>query len=302
MKQLYRSDLHVHSNFSNKSSIWAMRKLNCPESFTSPRFIYNTARKLSMDYVTITDHNTIAGALEIAHMPGVFISAEVTAYFPENGCKIHVIVLDVSESSFRELMTLGKNVYELVAYLQREGIVHFVSHPLYDMNEKLTVDVIEKMLLMFDVFEVKNGARAEQFNSLIGSVISSLNPDSYERLPDRHDISPCSVTSWHKATVGGSDDHSGFFIARAYTVTRKGRTLGDFLASIRENIPEMYDSYDDRSFEEILDREAKRLVNDMSFLNSINSEDRNRRIFRVTSYLASRMIYVYTNQRDGFIR
>ncbi|HEC97642.1 MAG TPA: glycosyltransferase [Nitrospirae bacterium] len=365
MKQLYRSDLHVHSNYSNKSSIWAMRKLNCPESFTSPRFIYNTARKMGMDYVTITDHNTIDGALEIAHMPGVFISAEVTTYFPENGCKLHVIVLDVSESSFRELMTLGKNVYELIAYLQKEGIVHFVSHPLYDMNEKLTVDVIEKMLLIFDVFEVKNGARAEQFNSLISNVIHSLTPESYERLPVRHDISPCRVTSWHKATVGGSDDHSGFFIARAYTVTRKGRTLDDFLASIRskrvwaegdngdpltlahsiygigyrfyserlksgtrnatpfidyllsrlfdensgkvslldkikffvrKNIPEMYDSYDDRSFEEILDREAKRLVNDMSFLKSINSEDRNRRIFRITSYLANRMIYIYTNQ------
>lgn len=108
MKSLYRADLHVHSSFSDKPSFWAIRKLNCPESYTSPEFIYNTAKKVGMDYVTITDHDTINGALEIAHLPGVFISVEVNTYFPENGCKIHVIALDISEDVFKEIMGLRK--------------------------------------------------------------------------------------------------------------------------------------------------------------------------------------------------
>jgi hypothetical protein len=50
-----------------------------------------------MTHVTITDHNSIGGALEIAHLPGTFISEEVTSYFPEDGCKLHVLALDITE-------------------------------------------------------------------------------------------------------------------------------------------------------------------------------------------------------------
>ncbi len=366
MKHLYRADLHVHSSFSNKPSIWAMRKINCPESYTSPRFIYDTARKAGMDFVTVTDHNTINGALEIAHQPGCFLSAEVTTYFPEENCKVHVVVLDVTESTFREIMNLRKNIYELVAYLQGEGIVHFVSHPLYDMDDRLSVDVIEKMLLMFGVFETRNGARAARFNSLTEDITTSLTPGKYEALAAKHDISPCTVTHWRKGMVGGSDDHSGFFVARAYTVSAEGETLNDFLSSIRGNrtwtegdsgdpltlahsiygigyrfyteklkrntknsmpfvdhllgglfdkqagplsfvdklrffvkkhMPELYgDGHDGRSFEKILDIEAKRLVNDRRFIRSISDEDKNGRIFSITGYLANRMIYIYTSR------
>lgn len=59
MNKPYRADLHIHSRYSNKPSIWALRKFNCPESYTAPKFIYETAKKNGMDYVTITDHNSI---------------------------------------------------------------------------------------------------------------------------------------------------------------------------------------------------------------------------------------------------
>ena len=114
MKTLYKADLHVHSSYSNKPTYWALRKFNCPESYTSPQFIYATAREMGMDYVTITDHNTITGALEIAHLPGAFVSVEMTSYFPEDSCKIHVVVLNITESIFRDLMGIRKNVYEMI--------------------------------------------------------------------------------------------------------------------------------------------------------------------------------------------
>lgn len=40
-----------------------------------------------MDYVAITDHNTIFGALEIAHLPGTIVGVELTCHFPEDGCR-----------------------------------------------------------------------------------------------------------------------------------------------------------------------------------------------------------------------
>ncbi len=365
MEKMFKADLHVHSCHSNKPTYWALRKFNCPESYTSPRFIYDTARKLGMDYVTISDHNTISGALEIAHLPGTFVSVELTGYFPEDNCKVHVVVLHITEERFRELMVLRKNLYEMVAYLRRHGIVHFLAHPLYAQNEKLSADHIEKMLLLFDVFEVKNGARAERFNRCVTDILAALTPERMELLANRHNIAPYGDTPWRKAMVGGSDDHSGLFISSAHTTVPGGETLGAFIGGIRagksqadgedggpltlahsiygigysfyrerfksrignsapfvralidrffdvapsrsslleriklfvrKNLPEMYDGYEGWSFEEILDREARRLLSDTGFLASIDAESRNRKVFAVTSYLANRIIYIYTER------
>jgi glycosyltransferase involved in cell wall biosynthesis len=345
--------------------MWALRKFNCPESYTSPSFIYNFARKKGMDYVTITDHNSINGALEIAHRPGAFVSAEITTYFPEDGCKTHVVVLDVTEAIFKDAMNARKNVHDLVAYLRKNHIVHFAAHPLYDMNFRLTVETIERMLLLFDVFEVKNGARAGRYNSLVFDILASLTREKMEMLADKHGIVPYGDHPWLKAVVGGSDDHSGFFVARAFTVSENGSDIGKFVDSIRErqcraegedgdvltlahsiygvgyrfykeeiekknvasfpfvnalltrvlngqnkrqplfeklnlffrkSIPEMYTDYEGRTFEEILDREAKRLLNDADFLKSMSVGDINRRVFTVVSYLANRLIFIYTQR------
>ena len=71
-----RVDLHVHSRFSRHPSQWFLKKIGCPESFTDPLKIYQNARRSGMSLVTIADHNTIEGALEIAHLPDTFISEE----------------------------------------------------------------------------------------------------------------------------------------------------------------------------------------------------------------------------------
>ncbi len=365
MSKTYKVDLHVHSNHSNKPSSWTLRKFNCPESYTKPEFIYHTALKKGMQHVTITDHNSINGALEIAHLPRTFISTEVTTYLPDNGCKLHVVVLDITESTFRDIMSLRKNVYELVGYLHKKNIVHFLAHLLYDMNSRLTLETVEKILLLFDVFEVKNGSRSRRYNNLIGDLAHSLSEQQIEKLTDKHGIVPYSVEPWKKAMVGGSDDHSGFFIARAYTVSERGENLAEFMTAIRKkqvraegedgdaltlshsiygigyrffkekiepkrnnqfpfinallnrvfnvnsgklslsdkinlfikkNLPEVYDGHDGKTFEQILDIEAKRLLNDAKFIQTISTEDINRKVFAVTSYLVNRLIYIYSER------
>jgi len=365
MTGLLKADLHVHSRYSNKPSMWALRKLNCPESFTDPLQIYNAARKKDMQFVTITDHNTINGALQIAHLPGSFISCEVTTYLPDDGCKFHVIALDITEARYSSIMHLRKNVYELVAFFHEHNIAHFLAHPLYDINMKLSLGAIEKMLLLFEVFEVKNGSRATKYNSLIENVLSTLTEKKIEMIADRHGFAPYGQTPWVKGTVGGSDDHSGFFIGRTYTVSPFVRNVNEFIASIREkkvwpggedgdplvlahsiygvgyrflterfakkrigtfpfinallkrvmnagegkasffekmnlfirnNLPELYDGYEGKSFEQILDKEAKRLLNDPGFLELISTADMNRKVFAVTSHLVNRLIYIYTER------
>ena len=71
-----------------------------------------------------------------------------------------MVVLDVSEAQFAELQRVRKNIYELIPYCRQEGITHFLAHPLYVQNDRLTADHVERLLLLFDTFEVRNGARA----------------------------------------------------------------------------------------------------------------------------------------------
>jgi glycosyltransferase involved in cell wall biosynthesis len=211
-----RIDLHVHSKYSERPSQWILKKLDCPESFTEPLQLYDIARRRGMTHVTITDHNSIGGALEIAHLPGTFISEEVTSYFPEDGCKLHVLALDISEAQHADIQRLRKNIFDLVAYFAQEKIFNIIAHPLYAVNDRLTVDHFERLLLLFQNFEL-NGARNNRENQTLRGILNSLCPDDIQRLIDRHGITPSFAHPHQKRLFGGSDDHSALNIARTYT-------------------------------------------------------------------------------------
>src|SRR4051812_27804292 len=87
-----RADLHCHSRASNKTGEAALNAIGCPESFSPPADVYEQARRRGMDFVTLTDHDTIAGATEISNLPDVLVGEELTCWFPEDHCKMHVLV------------------------------------------------------------------------------------------------------------------------------------------------------------------------------------------------------------------
>ena len=86
-----RCDLHIHSRFSARSEEWLFRRFDFPDSYSDPRELHRLLRERGMDFVTITDHDTIDGNLEIAELEGTFISEEVTTFFPTDPCKIHLL-------------------------------------------------------------------------------------------------------------------------------------------------------------------------------------------------------------------
>ena len=186
-----------------------------------------------MDFVTISDHNCIRGALEIADLPGTFISAEVTTYFPENGCKVHVLVLGIDEEQFRMIQELRANIYQLQHYLLEENILCSISHPLFRVNGRLTIDQLEKLIVLFPRFEEINGARDRRSAELTGAVLRHLTPELVARMADRHGMEPYGPAPWKKAFTGGSDDHSGAYIAAAYTSTPLAEDVDEFLAHLR---------------------------------------------------------------------
>ena len=229
-----KADLHVHSRFSDRPSEWVLRRIGSPECYTEPKVIYERARRRGMQFVTISDHNCIQGALEIAHLDGVFVSNEITTYFPEDRCKIHVLAWGISGEQFEEIQRLRENIYELRDYLWKEQVAHACAHPLYSINDRLTLDHFEQLLILFNTFEAMNGGRNRRGNELVASVLRMLNREEMEEMANRHRIAPNGDTPWMKGCTGGSDDHSGAFIAKGYTVCPDSATGADFLNHIRD--------------------------------------------------------------------
>ena len=209
-------DTHVHSRLSKRPSQWILKKIGCPESFTEPLRLYQIAKSRGMSHVTITDHNAIEGALEIAHLPDTFISEEITTYFPDNRCKIHVLALNINESHHLDIQKVRENIFDLAAYLHREDILSIVAHPLYAINDRLTVAHFEKLLLLFKNFEL-NGARNIRENQCLREVLGNLTPKTIALIADKHNLSPMVDEPWKKNLWGGSDDHSALNIARTHT-------------------------------------------------------------------------------------
>jgi predicted metal-dependent phosphoesterase TrpH len=79
-----RCDLHVHSIHSTDSGNYALRRASLGESYTQPERVYRACKARGMTHVTISDHNTLEGALRIAELPDTFLSVEVTTRFPED--------------------------------------------------------------------------------------------------------------------------------------------------------------------------------------------------------------------------
>ncbi|HMG04375.1 MAG TPA: glycosyltransferase [Chthoniobacterales bacterium] len=227
-------DLHIHSRFSARSEEWLFRRFDFPDSYTDPRDLYRLLRERGMDYVTITDHDTIDGNLEIADLGHTFISEEVTSFFPQDPCKIHLLVWGISEAQHAEIASLRENIFELQSYLQKAAICHAVAHPLYSINGKLNASHLERLILLFKHFESINGLRDALLSVLAGELLSGLTPKKIEELANRHNLQPTHAEPWKKIFTGGSDDHGGKFVAAAYTETPRARTAKEFLQHIRK--------------------------------------------------------------------
>lgn len=228
-----KADLHVHSRYSNRPADWVLRKFDIPDGSSDPQDIYRDLKRAGMDFVTITDHNRIDGCLEIADRPGVFISVEATAFFPEDRCPVHLLVWGIDEAQHRDIQGLQGNLYELRRYLLERDLAHAVAHPLYRLDERFGVEHFEKLVLLFRCFERVNGLRDALFGETAAFVLDRLDEAAIGRLAAKHRIEPDDLTPWEKVFVGGSDDHAGLFLAAAYTETPAAGSPAEFLAHLR---------------------------------------------------------------------
>jgi len=97
-----------------------------------------------MTLVTISDHNTVAGALRIAHEPDTFLSVEVTTRFPEDDVPLHVLVWNLTEEDHRDLQPYRPSVYELVRFLRERALAHALAHSLGSDQPRDPFDLLQQ--------------------------------------------------------------------------------------------------------------------------------------------------------------
>jgi glycosyltransferase involved in cell wall biosynthesis/predicted metal-dependent phosphoesterase TrpH len=206
-----RVDLHCHSTASEVSRLGVQRAVGLPECATPPEEVYELAKRRGMDFVTITDHDTIDGALSIADSPDAFISEELTAHFRGEPQAVHVLCYDITPTDHEWLQTHRGDVEECAAYMQEREIVCALAHPYYTVAAPLTARHRRRLAELFGIWEVRNGARARELNRPAAIYVGT-----------RDGIG-----------IGGSDDHAGVDIGRTYTETPPARTPTEFLEHVR---------------------------------------------------------------------
>jgi glycosyltransferase involved in cell wall biosynthesis/predicted metal-dependent phosphoesterase TrpH len=206
-----RVDLHCHSTASQESRLGVQRAVGLPECATPPWELYELAKRRGMDFVTITDHDTIAGVLEIADRPDVFISEELTASFRGEPQAVHVLCYGIAPEDHEWLQAHSDDVELCAAYMHEQEIVCALAHPYYTVAAPLSARHRRRLAELFGIWEIRNGARARELNRPAATYVAT-----------REGIG-----------IAGSDDHAGVDIGRTYTEAPGARTPGDFLAHVR---------------------------------------------------------------------
>jgi len=235
-----KCDLHLHSRYSDRPSEWILRKAGIPDSLSAPYKLYELLRNQGHDFVTLTDHNTLGGTRELRGCEGFFPGIEITTYFPEDRCKVHILAWNLSEAQHAEVDRIRGNIFDLSSFLRKERLVHAVAHPLLNLDGKFKAEHFEKLILLFRVFESVNGLRSRLSQEVARACLQNLNSDKIQKLVSLHGIEPPDAEPWKKSFMGGSNDHCGLYAGRVWTDVPEARNVESFLDGINHGKGEVF--------------------------------------------------------------
>jgi len=206
-----RADLHCHSTASEQPKLGVQRAVGLPECATPPEEVYALAKRRGMDFVTITDHDTIDGALELADRPDTFVSEELTAWFRNEPQAVHVLCWGITPDDHEWLQAHSSDVELCASYLQEHQIACALAHPFYSVAAPLEARHRRRLAELFTAWETRNGSRPPELNMPAAMYVDT-----------------------HGGTgVAGSDDHAGVDIGRTFTATPPADTPQHYLDWIR---------------------------------------------------------------------
>jgi predicted metal-dependent phosphoesterase TrpH len=211
-----KADLHVHSWHSTQSG--ALRFLRSHDCYSDPVDVYRTARARGMDLVTITDHDSIDGCLELLdRCPDVehfVVGEEVSCRFPDGDIEVHLGVYGMTEALHRQLQPLRRNVFDVISCLRGHGVFFTLNHLLHFYRGQAPLASYLQLALDVPALEARNGAMLPEHNTLIEQYARALSQ------------------GW--GLVGGSDAHTLRRIGRTWTEVPGATTSAEFMTGLRE--------------------------------------------------------------------
>ena len=210
-QRILRCDLHVHSRHSGPATVPGLRHL-VRECYAEPWEVRYAARERGMDLVTLTDHDSIAGALELAGLPDAFVSEEVTCLLP-GGRELHLGVYDITEPQHEALQARRRDLEALFAYTAEQRIPVCVNHPFSALTGRREDADLPLAFRGATHLEVRNG------------MMSARSNDCARAAGRLARLAPC----------GGSDAHTLASVARAFTCVRAD-DRAEFLAGLRAGL------------------------------------------------------------------
>jgi predicted metal-dependent phosphoesterase TrpH len=182
----------------------------CLESYNDPLAVYETLKRRGMDFVTITDHDSVGAAESLRRFPDFFLSEEITCTTP-SGTEIHVGVYGIEERHHIELQRRRTDVPALAAYLREQRLFFSINHVFSSLTGR-------RMARDFELFEDEFPA----METLNGQIPGWNNRSAAELARD-----------WLKAPVGGSDAHTLESLGLTYTEVPGADTIQDYLSGLR---------------------------------------------------------------------
>lgn len=230
-----RIDLHLHSIASGNATNWWVKSLGfgmeTRESYTQPQKAYDLATSAGMDFVTLTDHETITGAATLTHHGNFLVGEEVGTQFPEDGSKADILVYGLTAADHAELQSRRGSIYDVVEYLREANLVHVLAHPLFEVGAPLTRECVEKRMALFPLWEFINGSRPRQQNHLTQRIAELVNASDLRQLAARHGL-PAPLHT-RIAGTAGSDDHGGVYPGSTWTELPRCTSVSDVLEAMR---------------------------------------------------------------------
>jgi predicted metal-dependent phosphoesterase TrpH len=169
-----RIDLHCHTRYS-------------PDSLTTLDALLHRMDQRKLDMVAITDHNTIAGALEFrARAPARFVAGE----------EIKTLDGEVLALFVREHVPPGLPVLETIRRVHDQGALAGVSHPLDRLRgEAIGREKLQAIRTNLDFIEILNAR-----------II----------FPRDNRMAREMAVRWGVPGSAGSDAHAAFEVGRVY--------------------------------------------------------------------------------------
>lgn len=207
-----RCDLHVHTLHSGMCTVPVMRKV-CRESYNQPLDVYAKLKRLGMDLVTITDHDSIDAVEVLRSRPDFFLSEEVTCTLPSGG-ELHVGVYDIAERDHAQLQARRNDFDALLAYLGERDLFYSANHIFSSLTGRRTIEDFALFERAFPALETRNGH------------MLAIANDHAAAMADLAGL----------AEVGGSDAHTLASAGCAYTTVPHARTKEEYLAGLRRGL------------------------------------------------------------------